>query len=242
MSVATLSPSASVCPAFDGQNVTDSNNATYTIQCNTIYNGTVIQPGGKRDTVVSGYSMLACTEACDAHATCVGLVLTIDGTCKLFDAITNYLPGDGVAALPNSRAVLVPGTNSVSILASQDTTSAGPGIQSSEESSASPANFLPTSTAALATTDQAAANGTVFLASSAVSAAASTATPFESMAHAHGPPMFISSSSMTPVAQSSILDIVTIFVTPSTCNASPVYAFGTSTTYTTVTVVAVPTS
>ncbi|KAK3649365.1 hypothetical protein LTR56_006460 [Elasticomyces elasticus] len=243
MSVATLSPSASVCPAYNGQNVTDSNNATYTVQCDTIYKGTVIQPGRKRDTVVAGYSILACTGICDANAACVGLVLTVDGTCKLFDAITNYLPGDGLAALPNARAVIVPGTDSVSILALPDITTSGkPGIQTSTQSTTSPANFLRTSIVAVATTDQAAANGTMFPASSAVSAATSTATPFESIPHGHGPPMFIDSSSMTPVAQSSIVNIVTIFVTPSTCNASPVYAFGTSTTYTTVTVVAVPTS
>ncbi|KAK4949055.1 hypothetical protein LTR10_012428 [Elasticomyces elasticus] len=241
MSVATLSPTASVCPAFNGQNVTDSNNATYTVQCDTVYNGTVIQPGRKRDTVVAGYSILECTAICDANAACVGLVLIVDGTCKLFDAITNYLPGDGVAALSNSRAVLVPGTNGVSILASPDITSGGPGIQTSTQSITSLANLMPTSTAALATTNQSVGSGTMFLASSAVSAAASTANPFDSLPHGHGPPIFISSSSMTPVTQSSIVDIVTIFVTPSTCNASPVYAFGTSTTYTTVTVVALPT-
>jgi len=112
--VYSLTPSSTVCPIYHGSQVTDLNKATYSVECGTAYNGTVIIPSSSKRQVILGYTVLDCTNLCDSYLDCIAFTLTVAGHCTMFSAISGRMSDEAsVDAFVVARAVLVPGSNSI---------------------------------------------------------------------------------------------------------------------------------
>ncbi|KAK5129077.1 hypothetical protein LTR85_000410 [Meristemomyces frigidus] len=99
----TGSPSAStapVCPAYNGQNYTDAQGASYAIACGQAYTGTVIPPGSSNSTKqkrqtngATTASVQSCMAMCDALTSCVAVSLGCTGECTMYSGAVTEVAG-----------------------------------------------------------------------------------------------------------------------------------------------------
>lgn len=108
-------PTASACPAYDSRSYVDRNGATYTVQCNTAYGGTVINAttsihNSYKRQVAASVSLQSCMAMCDLNPACVG-VSVCGSTCTQYGSITSSTSSSACAA---ARKISGPSTASMS--------------------------------------------------------------------------------------------------------------------------------
>ncbi|KAI7486054.1 hypothetical protein KC367_g1389 [Hortaea werneckii] len=236
----TLDSSATVCPDYDNSAAVDENGVAYYVQCGVAYNGTVIDPSTQKRQAVLGYTLLECTDMCDMNEECVGLTLGSDGRCTQYSYVSGYLPDQApVAAVPLARAANLPTeisvaatfTNVLSSSFTLDVASSQTDVSSISASTGDVVSTVPPAQASTRTGASSAGASTYINVSTELPPPASTGTSTFNTSMSSN----LTSSQAAPTKSASPPPVVTIFVTPSTCNAHHSVQFSTTITYTTVT-------